>query len=502
MSFNPFPVISNKIFGFNDVSDVFNEVFKANDKLFKRSFKKRSYSDKREVKVRLDLDLAPTNISVLDQPKVKRNNQFDTDTFANDTSTTDATDIVLSPQTIFAAPTPISSPVVDTTVFPTQNQSNLGTPFSSSISQASNSFSKLYIFGDSLSDQGNIFNITKFANSLEPQIPIVPNSPYFEGRFSNGPVWTDYLSAGLGLPIQISTKLSVLSPSIPLSSPFALVNSELSVSPFFNGATTTQSVNFAFGGAQTGVNSGLAGTVSSLIPGVLQQVAWFINDHISVGKTADSNALYVVFAGGNDYLDPSNALQPNQSVSNIALSIAALYSQGARNFLIPNLPDLGITPRALKGGAEVETRLSNLTIAHNTLLNEAIAGLENLLPQSNLIPLDFYGLLNNIAANPSQLGLTNITEPSFDATTGTIVGDPNTHLFWDEIHPTAIGHLGLGISALVSVLTSTPQVNNLSAADPILVSLGNQSNFAQNTLLPDILASTFNPTSTLIEVSY
>lgn len=489
MNFNPFPVIFNKI-------PVLNESFKANDKSFRRSFKKRSFLDKREVKALPVLDLAPANISDLDQPKSKRNNQFNTDAFTNDT-----TDIVLSPQNIFAAQTPVSISVVNTTVFPTQNQSNLVDPVTSSISQTNATFSKLYIFGDSLSDQGNIFNITKFANSLDSGIPLVPNSPYFEGRFSNGPLWTDYLSAGLGLPIQISTKLSVLSPSLPISSPLALVNGDLRVSPFFNGATTTQSVNFAFGGAQTGVTSGLTGTFSSLIPGVLQQVAWFINDHLSINKTADPNALYVVFAGGNDYLDSSNALQPNQSVSNIALSIAALYSQGARNFLIPNLPDLGITPRALKGGIEVETRLSNLTLAHNILLNEAIAGLENLLPQSNFIPLDFYGLLNNVVANPSQLGITNISEPSFDTTTGTIVGDPNTHLFWDEIHPTAIGHLGLGINALVSVLTSMPQVNNLSAAAPIATSLGNQSNFAQNTLLPDIFASTFNTTATLIEVS-
>lgn len=489
MSFNPFPVISNKI-------PALNEFFRATDKSFNRSFKRLGYSDSREVRTKLVLDLAPANSPLLDQPKDRTNNQFDPNPF-----NTNTTDLVPFPQTI-AAPTPISSSVVNTTVFPAQNQSSLVTPAISSISQASAPFSKLYIFGDSLSDQGNIFNITKFANSLDSQIPIIPNSPYFEGRFSNGPVWTDYLAAGLGLPIQISSKLSVLSPSIPIASPFALVNGDLRVSPFFNGATTTQSVNFAFGDAQTGFTSGLAGTVSGLIPGLLQQVAWFINDHNSVGKTADSKALYVVFAGGNDYLDPSNALQPSQSVSNIALSIAALYSQGARNFLIPNLPDLGITPRALKGGTEAETRLTNLTIAHNTLLNEAINDLTNLLPQSNFIPLDFYGLLHNVAANPSQLGITNITEPSFDATTGTIVGDPNTHLFWDEIHPTAIGHLSLGIDALVSVLTSTSKVNHLGTADPILASLGNQSNFAHNTLLPDIFAPTFNKTTTLIEASH
>lgn len=481
MSFNLFPVLYNKI-------PALNESFRTTDK----SIKRLSYSNSRKVRANPAIDLASLTNPVFDQPKA--NNQLISNPFNSDT-----TDLAPSRQTL-AAPTLSSRSVVNTSVFPTQTLPSLATPISS-ISQTSTPFSKLYVFGDSLSDQGNIFNITKLANSLEPQIPIVPNTPYFQGRFSNGPVWTDYLAAGLGLPIQISTKLSVLSPSIPISSPLTLVNGELRVSPFFNGATTTQSVNFAFGGAQTGVTSGLAGTVSSLIPGVLQQVAWFINDHLSVGKTADSNALYVFFAGGNDYLDPSNALQPIQSVSNIALSIAVLYSQGARNFLIPNLPDLGITPRALKGGTEAKTRLSNLTIAHNTLLNQAIADLIPLLPQSNFIPLDFYGLLNNVAANPSQLGITNITEPSYDESTGMIVGDPNTRLFWDEIHPTAIGHLSLGINALASVFNSISQVNNLIGADPVVAPLGNQSNFATNPLLPDIFTPTFNQTTSLIEVS-
>jgi phospholipase/lecithinase/hemolysin len=464
-----------------------NESFRTDTSFKRKSFRKFGYLDRREVKLSSSIfDPETSNSFFPKETKTRNNNQF-------------VTDRIEASQRVSFAPTIIAGTVANTTVFPTQQSDRLTSP-NSAISQTSHPFSKLYVFGDSLSDQGNIFNITKFANSLNSQLPVIPSSLYFEGRFSNGPVWIDYLSAGLGLPLKVSSQLSVFSPSIPILSPLALVNGELRASPFFDGATTTQGVNFAFGGAQTGFTSGLAGTVSSLIPGVLQQVSWFINDHFTAGKTADSKALYVVFAGGNDYLDPSNALQPTQSVTNIALSIAALYSQGARNFLIPNLPNLGITPRALGGGNAAKVRLSELTIAHNTLLNEAINGLANVLPQSNFIPLDFYGLLNDIAANPSQLGITNINDPSFDSLTGTIVGDPNAHLFWDEIHPTAVGHFGLGIVSLVSVLNSTPQVNNLIASDPILASLGNQSNLDQNALLPDIFAPTFNTTDTLIGI--
>ena len=66
---------------------------------------------------------------------------------------------------------------------------------------AAPSFSDVYFFGDSLSDTGNTNKL--FADIPPPFGPIeVPNmddGPYAGGRFSNGPVWTEYLATGLGL---------------------------------------------------------------------------------------------------------------------------------------------------------------------------------------------------------------------------------------------------------------------------------------------------------------
>src|SRR5262245_1866124 len=52
-------------------------------------------------------------------------------------------------------------------------------------------FSNLVVFGDSLSDVGNISNATFGTN---------PGPYYWNGRFSNGPVYTETLATGLGLP--------------------------------------------------------------------------------------------------------------------------------------------------------------------------------------------------------------------------------------------------------------------------------------------------------------
>src|ERR1043165_7474947 len=76
-------------------------------------------------------------------------------------------------------------------------------------------FRGVVVFGDSLSDSGNVFAATKPV--LAKAIPVSP--PYFQGRFSNGPVWVAILAEQLGLPLR----------------------------PFLQGDT-----NFAFGGAATG----------------------------------------------------------------------------------------------------------------------------------------------------------------------------------------------------------------------------------------------------------
>src|SRR5215475_11575436 len=53
---------------------------------------------------------------------------------------------------------------------------------------------KLVVFGDSLSDTGNLFAATFGA--------VPPSPPYFQGRFSNGPVWVDALARKLTLPVE------------------------------------------------------------------------------------------------------------------------------------------------------------------------------------------------------------------------------------------------------------------------------------------------------------
>ena len=71
----------------------------------------------------------------------------------------------------------------------------VGALFLSLASAQASAYSQLYVFGDSLSDTGNLFAATGGTN---------PIPPYFNGRFSNGPVWVETLAASLGLPVNPS----------------------------------------------------------------------------------------------------------------------------------------------------------------------------------------------------------------------------------------------------------------------------------------------------------
>ncbi|MEQ9553483.1 MAG: SGNH/GDSL hydrolase family protein [Coleofasciculus sp. G3-WIS-01] len=328
-------------------------------------------------------------------------------------------------------------------------------------------FSKLYVFGDSLSDPGNIYNATTAANILLPEqleIPVEPVVPPYdeEGRFSNDLVWSDYLAQDLGINLIPSTELSVLFPGSDIRSPITIINNQPQVSPFFNGATATNSVNFAFGAAQTGTQG--VGELGELIPGILTQVDWFEDDLAVAGQQADEDALYIVWGGPNDYqlvADP----EPMQSVKNLATAVQTLYNLGARNFLVPNLPDLGKTPRALSMGDQISMALTSLSQTHNTLLDASLANLSQ-LENIDILQLDAYSMLNKTIANPEAKGFTNVTDSCIEPLKddgkldGTrefkVCDNPDEYLFWDGIHPTTVAHRQLATDALLA-LESEPQ---------------------------------------------
>jgi len=287
-------------------------------------------------------------------------------------------------------------------------------------------FSSINIFGDSLSDQGNMFNLS---GGLVP----APPEYYYQGRFSNGEIWTDYLAKDLGLKPTLYT----------------------------TGIPSSEGVNYAFGGATSGDTNIINKLISDLpaLPGVQQEIGAFIQPLLQQNQSADPNGLYMIWAGANDYTYGGVDITGTQGVvNNLSWAINSLYSVGARNFLIGNLPDLSKTPL----GSSNPGNLKDTVQKHNTLLNQEIKDLNQSLFNSNIALFDANNLFNDLIKNYSDYGLTNVSAGCL------LVGctNPNEYLFWDDFHPTTKGHKLIADAAYATVkkeFKSTPEPSTIFA---------------------------------------
>ena len=309
-------------------------------------------------------------------------------------------------------------------------------------------FSKLYVFGDSLSDIGNVYSVTNAANLISPGFTAIdpPSPPYYQGRYSNGPNWIDDLASALELTVTPSTQLAVGGP----------VTNNLQLNYNYGGATATKSVDFAFGGA----TSGLDNASSPLLPGILKEVQSFTDDLKLANQPADPNALYIVWeAGDNDYVNGLYS-NPEQPTTNIVQAVTSLYNAGARNILVLNEPDLGMVPRAAAQGSASANNLTQLSAQTNAELKTKLNDLSSTLSGANLVYLDVNALSQSVIANPSAFGLTNVTSPclAISGNTFSICDDPDHYLFWDDRHPTAKTYQQIANFALQTLEAArTPQ---------------------------------------------
>ena len=243
------------------------------------------------------------------------------------------------------------------------------------------SFSDVVAFGDSLSDNGNVFALTR---------GFIPDPTlYYEGRFSNGPVWVEYLADALG----VSGRLQ----------------------------------DFAYGGARTS---------GAIPPGLIEQVEFFL-------ETAEvpDRALFTIWIGANDLWH--EGADVTASVQNIIDVLDMLALAGAEHFLIPNLPNLGATPR-WNGTPESYSSGMEVSVEFNQALESALETFVEDNAGVTVYSLDVFELFEVVMADYQALGFGNVSEPNPNFG---VNFDGGGYLFWDEIHPTTQGHEYLALTA-------------------------------------------------------
>lgn len=242
---------------------------------------------------------------------------------------------------------------------------------------AAPAYDRLVVFGDSLSDNGNA------------------------GRFSNGPVWVERLAERLGLALKPSRM---------------------------------GGHDFAVGGARLDPRSG---------PDSLRaQADRFLGKPQPNGRT-----LHIVYGGGNDLLaamgagDADAGIAVDRAVRALESIVADLVAHGATDILVPNLPDIGMTPAIRAAGREALARAATLTDRFNAAVDRALANFAA-APRLRLYRLDVRAMAERARADPQAFGFVDIVTPC--AGLPTCQG----YLFWDRIHPTALAHAHLADAAL------------------------------------------------------
>lgn len=271
------------------------------------------------------------------------------------------------------------------------------------------------VFGDSLSDIGNLYK--------EYQIPVSP--PYYQGRFSNGPLWIERL-----------------------------------VKMYFPESDDAHLKNYAYGGAGVSMEDDPDGVLLTLN----REVREYLRDH---DDKADANDLYVVWIGSNNYLNILDELPDaeltatvNEIITPIRNDIEKLIDKGARHIMVVNVPDLGKIPLAKDIDSDKDGNRSKFwslcTKRHNDILQQTIEELQGKYPEVQWIYSDVNLYIDEVMDDYERFGFTNITDacyqPMLEAIPDkTVLGltstirvphmkDCNKYLFFDFVHPSAPAH--------------------------------------------------------------
>ncbi|TBR35848.1 MULTISPECIES: SGNH/GDSL hydrolase family protein [Dyella] len=250
---------------------------------------------------------------------------------------------------------------------------------------------RLIVFGDSLSDTSNLFNASQWR---------FPNaSSWLLGRFSNGPVWPEYLAESTRLPLY----------------------------------------NWAIAGA--------AAEPYIVVPGLMEQVASWAQYMDRAQGYDPSRTLFLVWIGANDII---NYERPVADIARIVESaVERIIDRGGRHIAVINLPDLARVP-SMHGNAR-QGDVARDTQRYNRLLQEAVAGIRA-VTGIDVALVDAHGMFNALLASPRDYGLENVTQSCLNINTDTFRNylaswhprttchDAHRFLFWDLTHPTTHAH--------------------------------------------------------------
>lgn len=278
-------------------------------------------------------------------------------------------------------------------------------------------YTSFFAFGDSLTDNGNLFAATGVA--------LPPNPPYFNGRLSNGPTWAEQVAARFG-------------------------------------AAGLVAANFAFGGASAVTNA-------DPVPDLELQLG--IAAATVPPAAAGPKPLLSLWFGANDIFNeldkdaslPRDAVAVAEAAASAVAGAAQFLAQnGFRDLILFNLPDLGKIPRFALFDAADAAGATAAAAAFNARLGLLIPGL--VAGGANVIEIDVKSLFDDLIDNPAPFGLANATTPCFIP--GVSLCTPEQARDWaffDQSHPNDRVHSIIGRTVIAATVPLPASVLLLGA---------------------------------------
>jgi phospholipase/lecithinase/hemolysin len=250
------------------------------------------------------------------------------------------------------------------------------------VTGSAGTYSRVIVYGDSHSDNGNVYR----------QLGI-PAPPYWDGRWSNGPVAVEDLAATLHLTLLDN----------------AWGGATTGIGNIVDGGTTTRLGSDGLPGMTTTFNA----TKYSFSPVVLQ------------------TALFVIWGGGNDFgTDGYTTTVADHAAANLVAIAAGLQRLGAKSILVVGMRDEGLDPEYVAQGQQFAALVTYLSNYFNQKLTAE-------LPRGVLY-YDTYTWEHRVVSNPGAYGLTDVSDPCYN--NGVVCGNPDQYLFWDGVHMTKHVH--------------------------------------------------------------
>ncbi|KAJ4780997.1 GDSL esterase/lipase [Rhynchospora pubera] len=320
-------------------------------------------------------------------------------------------------------------------------------------------YSRIFSFGDSLTDTGN--NLKVFGNFSRDSCSQLPfGETYFQqptGRCSDGRLILDFIAQEFGLPF---------------------------VPPYLGGKSRDyfrHGANFALSGA-TALNHSIykkMGVSVNTKGGFLDvQVEWFKKLLNMLCSNSDcreilENALFLVGEiGVNDYAALLTAKVPFTEIkefipgiiNRIASAIKNLINLGAKTLVIPGIFPMGCLPASLtlyktNRAEDYDTTtgclmwLNKLSEYHAQLLLAELDEMRDLYPNVSIVYADYYGVYNSIMESPTQYGMKETIVACcggggpYNFALSLACGDnesrlcqePSEYVSWDGLHLTDAG---------------------------------------------------------------